>query len=203
MQIGPRYKKARYLGAPVFSKTQTQKYALRSQESKSKAGKGRRGSKSEYGRQMLEKQKARYSYGVSAGQFSKYVDQALKSTGDNSKNLLNILEGRLDNVILRAGFTQSRSAARQIVSHGHITVNGVKITIPSYEVSVGDKVAIREGSKNKALFAKLDEELKNIKAPAWIVVNPETKEIKIEGEPVVDMTELLFDVKSVLEFYTR
>ena len=200
MQIGPRYKKARYLGSPVFRKTQTQKYALRSQETK---GGKRRGPKSEYGRQMLEKQKARYSYGVSGGQFSKYVKLALQTTGDNAKNLLMILEGRLDNVVLRAGFAQSRSAARQMVSHGHIMVNGVKITIPSYEVSIGDKITIREGSKNKAIFTKLDEGLKEIKAPAWISVNPETKEIKIEGEPAVDVTELLFDVKSVLEFYTR
>ncbi|MDD5165015.1 MAG: 30S ribosomal protein S4 [Candidatus Pacebacteria bacterium] len=201
MQIGPRYKKARYLGAPVFRKTQTQKFALRS-EAKTKNTK-RRGNKSEFGRQMLEKQKARYSYGVSAGQFSKYVKQALQTTGDNSKNLLGILEGRLDNVVLRAGFALSRSAARQMVSHGHITVNGVKITIPSYEVSVGDTITIREGSKNKALFAKLDEELKAVKAPAWLTINPETKVIKVEGVPAVDTSELLFDVKSVLEFFTR
>src|SRR3954468_5601352 len=110
MQIGPRYKKARYLGAPVFRKTQTQKYAMRA-SAKQKTTK-RRGTKSEYGRQMLEKQKARYSYGVSSGQFTKYVKQALQTTGDNAKNLLNILEGRLDNVVLRAGFALSRSAAR-------------------------------------------------------------------------------------------
>jgi len=201
MQIGPRYKKARYLGAPVFSKTQTQKFALRSQE-KTKT-KGRRGNKSEFGRQMLEKQKARYSYGVSAGQFSKYVKGALQTTGDNAKNLLNSLESRLDNVVLRAGFTTSRSAARQMVSHGHILVNGKKVTIPSFEVSVGDKVTVREGSKNKPLFTKLDETLKTVKVPAWISLNVETKEIKVEGVPSVDATELLFDVKSVLEFYTR
>jgi len=201
MQIGPRYKKARYLGAPVFSKTQTQKFALRS-EVKTKT-KGRRGNKSEFGRQMLEKQKARYSYGVSAGQFSKYVKGALATTGDNAKNLLNSLESRLDNVVLRAGFTTSRSAARQMVSHGHILVNGKKVTIPSFEVSVGDKITIREGSKNKPLFTKLDETLKTVKVPAWISLNVETKEIKVEGIPAVDATELLFDVKSVLEFYTR
>ena len=201
MQIGPRYKKARYLGAPVFSKTQTQKFALRS-EVKTKT-KGRRGNKSEFGRQMLEKQKARYSYGVSAGQFSKYVKGALQTTGDNAKNLLSSLESRLDNVVLRAGFTTSRSAARQMVSHGHILVNGKKVTVPSYEVSVGDKVTIREGSKNKVIFTKLDESLKTVKVPAWISLNVETKEIKVEGVPSVDTTELLFDVKSVLEFYTR
>ncbi len=202
MQIGPRYKKARYLGAPVFRKTQTQKYALRSQE-KGKTTKGRRGGKSEFGRQMLEKQKARYSYGVSSGQFGKYVKGALQTTGDNAKNLLSTLEGRLDNVILRASFAPSRSAARQMVSHGHIIVNGKKVTVPSYEVSVGDKITIREGSKNKVIFSKLDEELKNNKAPAWLSINPEIREIKIDGIPSVDATELLFDVKSVLEFYTR
>jgi small subunit ribosomal protein S4 len=202
MQIGPRYKKARYLGAPVFRKTQTQKFALRSEAKAGVKGK-RRGNKSEFGRQMLEKQKARYSYGVSAGQFSKYVKSALQTTGDNTKNLLTTLERRLDNVVLRAGFAPSRSAARQMVSHGHITVNGKKVTVPSYEVSVGDKMAIREGSKNKPLFSKIEEALKAIKVPAWISVNPETREIKIEGEPTVDATELLFDVKSVLEFYTR
>lgn len=201
MQIGPRYKKARYLGAPVFRKTQTQKYAMRAQ-SKQKTTK-RKSAKSEYGRQMLEKQKARYSYGVSSGQFTKYVKQALQTTGDNAKNLIRILEGRLDNVVVRAGFAPSRSAARQMVAHRHITVNGQAVSIPSYEVKVGDKIAIREGSKKKALFAKLDEELLATKAPVWLVVAQDVKEIKVEGEPSAETSDLLFDVRSVLEFYTR
>lgn len=201
MLIGPRYKKARYLGAPVFRKTQTPKYALRSQ-AKVKNTK-RRSAKSEYGRQMLEKQKARYSYGVSGGQFTNYVKIALQTKGDNAKNLLRILEGRLDNVVLRAGFALSRAAARQMVNHGHITVGGKIVNIPSYQVRIGDVIALREGSKGKALFAKLGEELKNIKAPSWMSVDVEKKSIKIEGEPATDMAELLFDVRSVLEFYTR
>lgn len=201
MQIGPRYKKARYLGVPVFRKTQTQKYAMRAQR-KQKSTK-RRSQKSEYGRQMLEKQKARYSYGVSSGQFSKYVKLALQTTGDNSKNLLHILEGRLDNVVVRAGFAPTRSASRQMVSHGHIMVNGKKVTIPSYEVSTGDVITIRQGSQGKALFAKLNEELKNAKAPAWLAVDPDKKEIKVAGIPDADTNDLLFDVRSVLEFYTR
>ncbi len=202
MQIGPRYKKARYLGAPVFRKTQTQKYAMRSQAT-TKTKKGRRGGKSEYGRQMMEKQKARYSYGVASGQFSKYVKQALQTTGDNAKNLLRILEGRLDNVVLRAGFAPSHSAARQMVAHGHITVNGKRVTVPSFEVSVGDKLAIREGSKKKALFAKLDDTQKEAKVPGWIKVDMENRTISIDGEPATESSELLFDVGSVLEFYTR
>ncbi len=201
MQIGPRYKKARYLGTPVFRKTQTQKYAMRAQR---KAKTGRRpGGKSEYGKQMLEKQKARYSYGVQGGQFSKYVKQALKTSGDNAKNLIRTLEGRLDNVVVRAGFAPTRSAARQLVSHGHITVNGKKVTIPSFDVSMGDVVSIREGSKRKPVFSRLDEEIKNATIPAWISLDAEKREIKIVGEPTVQTSDLLFDIKSVLEFYTR
>jgi small subunit ribosomal protein S4 len=201
MLIGPRYKKARYLGAAVFRKTQTPKYALRMQ-AKTKTTK-RRSAKSEFGRQLLEKQKARYSYGISGGQFTNYVKSALQTKGDNAKNLLRILEGRLDNVVLRAGFALSRAAARQMVNHGHIMVNGKMVNIPSYQVRIGDILTVREGSKKKVIFTKLDEELKNAKAPAWISVNAEKKEIKVEGEPVTDMSELLFDVRAVLEFYTR
>jgi small subunit ribosomal protein S4 len=202
MQIGPRYKKARYLGAPVFRKTQTQKFAMRAQ-TKQKTTRGGRGGKSEYGRQMLEKQKARFSYGVSGKQFTKYVKQALKSPGDNAKNLMRILEGRLDNAVVRAGFAPTRSAARQMVSHGHMKVNDVIVTIPSYEVSAGDTITIRDGSKAKGIFAKIDEELKDFKWPSWLAVDIAKREIKVTGEPVTDMTELLFDLRSVLEFYTR
>ena len=201
MKIGPRYKKARYLGVPIFPKTQTQKYAMRSQR-KAKTM-SRRGAKSEYGKQMMEKQKARFSYGVSGKQFTNYVKKALKTTGDNGKNLLSILESRLDNTMVRAGFAPSHSAARQMVAHGHIAVNGVNVRVPSYQVSIGDTLTIREGSKNKVIFAKLDESLKTIKHPSWMSIDEKTKVIKIIGKPVSETTELLFDVGAVLEFYTR
>jgi small subunit ribosomal protein S4 len=175
---------------------------MRSSQRKEKAGK-RRGGKSEYGRQMLEKQKARYSYGVSGGQFTNYVKKALNAAGDNAKNLIRLLEGRLDNVVVRAGFAPTRSAARQMVSHGHITVGGTIVNIPSYQVRPGETVGIREGSKKKPLFGKLDEELKAAKAPAWLAVDADKKEIRIAGEPSADKTDLLFDIQSVLEFYTR
>lgn len=169
MKIGPRYKKARYLGAPIFRKTQTQKFAMRSQR-KQKTMK-RRSQKSEYGKQMMEKQKARFSYGVGGRQFTNYVEKALANPGDNGKNLLKLLEGRLDNVMVRAGFAPTRSAARQMVSHGHIKVNGRAVTVPSYQVSTGDLLTIREGSKGKVIFSKLDEELPTVKLPSWIAVD--------------------------------
>ncbi len=201
MKIGPRYKKARYLGAAVFSKTQNPKFAMRSQ-TKVKKGRGR-GGKSQYGEQMLEKQKARYSYGVSAGQFGNYVKKALQTTGDNSKNLLHLLESRLDNVIFRSGTVTSRFAARQMVAHGHLCVNGVIVTIPSYKVKVGEIITIREGSKKKPLFANLSEKLKTNEHAAWIAVDADKQEFKITGEPTADQSGLLFDLQAVLEFYTR
>lgn len=200
MQIGPRYKKARFLGAPVFRKTQTQKFAMRAA---AKGKEKRRGMKSEYGKQMLEKQKARFSYGVSGKQFTNYVNKALAASGNNAKNLLKLLEGRIDNAMVRAGFATTRSAARQMVSHGHITVNGKIITVPSYQVRIGDVMAIRVGSQKKGLFAKLDEELKATKTPAWLRVDADKKTVTVAGEPATETSELLFDVNAVLEFYTR
>ena len=203
MITGPRYKIAKRLGASVFEKAQTQKFALSADRSAKNKKRGRGGRQSEYGKQMLEKQKARYSYGVGGAQFTKYVRKALQTPGDNSKNLIRILEGRLDNVVVRSGFAPSRSAARQMVSHGHITVDGKIVNIPSYDVHIGDKVGIREGSRKKALFAKLDEELANIKAPVWLAVDAAKKEIAVNGEPAADAADLLFDIGAVLEFYTR
>jgi len=201
MKIGPKYKIARRLGATVFEKTQTQKYAIRAGQRAEKGGRMR--AKSDYGLGMLEKQKARYSYGITAKQFAKYVGQATEKKGDSSELLLRILEGRLDNVALRAGFAPTRQAARQLTSHGHLTVNGKIVTIPSYQVKVGDVIAIKEGSKKKVLFQTLDERLKNTKFPAWLKVNVDKKEITIDGLPHINTSELLWNVGAVLEFFSR
>jgi len=205
MIIGPRYKIARRLGAPVFEKTQTQKYALRSATpgAKGRQGGGKPRAKSDYGLGLLEKQKARMSYGVPGRQFSNYVKNAMSQKGDSTEILLQSLESRLDNVALRAGYAPTRQAARQMVSHGHLMVNGTIVTIPSYQVSVGDTIAIREGSKKKVIFTTLDERMKALKLPAWLTLNFDTKEVKVEGQPTISQSELLFNVGSVLEFYSR
>ena len=207
MIIGPRYKIARRLGAPVFEKTQTQKYAIRSGNVAGKAP-GRSGAtkpraKSEYGLGMLEKQKARMSYGVPGRQFTNYVKKAMSEKGSAGEILVRLLEGRLDNVALRAGYATTRQAARQMVSHGHLLVNGTIVTIPSYQVSIGDVVSIREGSKKKAIFTTLDERLKTVKSPAWLKLDVEKKQVTVDGIPVANQSELLFNVGAVLEFYSR
>lgn len=206
MIIGPRYKIARRLGVPVFEKTQTQKYALRSGAVGGKAP-GRSGSKprakSEYGLGMLEKQKARMSYGVPGRQFTNYVKKAMSDKGSSGEILVRLLESRLDNIALRAGYAPTRQAARQMVSHGHLMVNGTIVTIPSYHMQVGDVVTIREGSKKKVIFNTLDERLKSVKAPAWLKLDTEKKQVTVDGIPVASQSELLFNVGAVLEFYSR
>lgn len=203
MKIGPRYKIARRLGVSVFEKTQTQKFAVRSEQKKMASKSSKPRAKSDYGMGLLEKQKARYSYGITSKQFGNYVAKATETKGNSGELLVSLLESRLDNVALRAGYATTRQAARQMTSHGHLTVNGKIVTIPSYHVKVGDVIGIREGSKKKALFNTLDERLKTIKLPAWLKPNFEKKEVTIEGIPHVAPTELMFSVGAVLEFYSR
>jgi len=200
MIIKSKYKVARRLGAPLFEKTQTAKYALR-QERKDK---GAWRPKSDFGLQMLEKQKARFTYGLSERQFSKYVREAVAKKGVNSTELLfSKLEYRLDNVVYRLGFAPTRSAARQMVSHGHIKVGATRVTIPSYEVSVGEILSIRPGSVGKPIFATLAEKMKEVKVPAWLSYDAEKKEAKIVGAPKYEPRDNHFDIKAVLEFYSR
>ncbi len=204
MIIGPKYKIARRLNAPVFEKTQTQKYALsQARRSKSKDA-GRPKAKSNFGRQLNEKQKARFTYGISERQFSKYVKNLLTKKGTNpAEKLLETLENRLDNVIYRLGFATTRRFARQMVSHGHVVVNGVKVNIPSYQVSVGEVIKAREGSLKTKLFATLEEKHKTYTVPSWLAFDIEKKEGKVQGVPKVGPGDLLFDPKAVLEFYSR
>ena len=202
MKIGPRYKIARRLGAPVFEKTQSQKFAIRSTQKSQSMGKKPK-AKSDYGLGLLEKQKARYSYGITSKQFSNYVKKATEKKGNSADLLISLLESRLDNVALRAGYASTRQAARQMTSHGHLTVNGTIITIPSYQVKVGDIITIREGSKKKGLFNNLDERLKTIKIPAWLKLDFEKKQVVVDGIPHALHSELLFSPGAVLEFYSR
>jgi small subunit ribosomal protein S4 len=205
MIIGPKYKIARRLGPGVFEKTQGQKFAL----SEARRGKGkndnkkRGGPKSDYGIQMLEKQKARFTYLLTEKQFSKYVKTSIEKKGDNREILYKTLESRLDNVVLKAGFAPTRLAARQLVSHGHIMVNGKRVTIPSYQVRIGEKISIRPGSTKKPVFATLTERLQKAMPPAWLKVDAEKQTIDVQGAPKLVITELVFDIGQVLEFYSR
>ena len=198
----PKYKIARRLGTGIFEKTQTQKFALR--EGRRKEMRERPRTKSSFGLQLLEKQKARMSYGINERQFSKYVREALAKKGSKTNELLFLrLETRLDNVAYRLHLAPTRQAARQMVSHGHILVNDVRVTIPSYNVALGDTIKIREASVKKILFENLKEKLKDFMPPSWLSFDVEKRQGVVIGRPKLVPSELLFDLSAILEFYRR
>jgi small subunit ribosomal protein S4 len=154
-----------------------------------------------FAKQLREKQKAKFVYGLLERQFSNYVAEASKKTGDTSKIFLSYLESRLDNVVFRSGFAASRRLARQLVTHGHITVNGRKLDIPSYRVKVGDVVSIKEGSKKSKVFESLAERMSKTEAPSWLAVEPKNSTGKVLNAPSLERPN--FDAKLIVEFYSR
>jgi len=200
MKIGPKYKIARRLGAPIFEKTQTQKYALSSEK---KASKKFQKSRTDYGLQLVEKQKARFFYGITEKQFKNYVKKALLGNSPPSLSLFSKLESRLDSVVWRIGLEPTHGAARQMVAHGHITVNGRRVYVPSYEVGIGDVLSIREGSKKSPLFNKESDLEKSNLTPAWIEFDAVKKEAKVKSKPATVEDNLVFDMAKVIEFYQR
>jgi len=204
MKIGPKYKIARRLGAPVFEKTQTEKFVQSEAKRFKNATRGRRRkSRSNYALQLLEKQKARYTYGITEKQFSRYVKEALASEGAPADSLYKRLEARLDNIVYRMGLAKTRQMARQLVGHGHITVNGKKLSIPSHKVNENDEIAIREGSKGKAVFEILKGTEEKNSVPGWIQFNNKTQTGKVGKLPAFDASENVFNLTSVIEFYSR
>lgn len=202
MKIGPKFKIAKRLGAPIFEKTQTQKFAL-SEARRGRVRKGRPGQMSDYKRQLLEKQKLRFTYGVSEKQLRRYVNEAVAKSHQPIALLMERLEARLDNTVYRLGLAKTRRLARQIVSHGHITVNGKKMTIPSHKVKNGDVIAVREGSKDTGLFVNLTDTHEAASIPAWLKFDLKKIEGTVTGAPVYDPAEALFDPTQVMEYYSR
>jgi small subunit ribosomal protein S4 len=201
MKIGPKFKIARRLGAPIFEKTQTSKFKA-NQERKSRQGRSR--GRSDFGHQLVEKQKAKFSYGVSERQFGNYVKKIIEKKNQTApqEKLYEALERRLDNVVYRLGLAKTRMAARQMVSHGHITLNERRVTVPSISVSVGDKIGIRGGSQSKGLFSHLEEKEGQVETPAWLKFDAGKKIGTVESLPKMEQN-LLFDLSAVLEFYKR
>ena len=202
MITGKRYKIAKRLGASVFDKTQGKKFALR-MDAKKAGGKFKRAG-SDFGVQLIEKQRAKVTYGVGEKQFKNSVQNILNKKSSNiNEALVQDLETRLDNVVYRLGFAKTRQAARQFVNHGHINVNGKRQSIPSSKVKIGDVIAIREGSLNKGLFAGLDERFKEQKIPSWLTLDTAKREAKVQGMPKIAPQELAFDVSAIFQYYSK
>ncbi len=203
MKIGPKYKIAKRLGASVFEKTMSPKFAL-AQERSAKNKKRGRGA-TEYGKQLLEKQKVRMTYGISERQFSNYVAEAMEAKGASPVEMLHrLLELRLDNVVYRLGLAPTRRAARQMVSHGHITINGVKTTVPSRRVHIGERIGIREGSKGTGPFIAFAEKFSERPALAsWLSWNPKSMEGGVGEVPTAHAADPAGDLVAVMSFYSR
>jgi small subunit ribosomal protein S4 len=158
---------------------------------------------SEYLQQLREKQKARRIYGVLEKQFHNYYEEANKRTGKTGDNLLRILESRLDNVVYRAGFAKSRDMARQLVRHGHLTVNGQKVDIPSYRVSVNDIVEVRESSRELTPFIIARAEAGERIVPAWLEVIPNQLRILVHSLPARQVIDTPVQEQLIVELYSK
>jgi small subunit ribosomal protein S4 len=202
MKIGPKFKIAKRLGAAIFEKTQGPKFAI----SQARAGRTvntRGGQVSDYKKQLIEKQKMRFTYGITEKQLRRYVDESIKSGNQPILQLMQRLESRLDNTVYRLGLAKTRQQARQVVSHGHIFVNGKRLSIPSHKVRVGDVVTVREGSKSSGLFDLLAETHEGTTIPAWLTIDIKKLTASVVGVPVYNPTETLFDPQLIMEFYSR
>jgi len=201
---GPKAKKCRRQGMNLYG---TDKYDKILQRKPYGPGKSPRdtqhGRPSEYSQQLKEKQKARDMYGLSESQFRRYYTTATKVSGQTGDALKQILERRIDNVIYRAGFAQTRIQARQIVGHGHFLVNDVRVTVPSYLVKPGEKLVVRPGSKSSPMFAAIVTAHEKYLPPNWLKVDPAAMTIEIMSLPNPDHAEKAIEMRQIVEFYSR
>lgn len=199
LQIKSKFKISKRLGSPVFEQCQTPRFAL--SEARSQKTRKRRRRPSDYGLQLTEKQKVRYTYGLSEHQFSRYVQESMK-TKEPIVSLYNKLETRLDSVVFRLSLASTRRGARQMVSHGHIFVNGRRLNVASHQVRVGDIISVREGSKDSPLFSVSEEEEFRA-APEWAKFDRKKLSGTITGVPKHTPGENALDFQAVFEFYSR
>ena len=173
-------------------------------ESNRNPGPQRRPKKSEYALQLTEKQNVKFVYGVLEKQFRAYYEKAARMKGNTGDELMTLLERRLDNVVFRLGLANTRREARQLVNHGHFTVNGKRVNIPSYLIKTGDVVAVREKSRSSAKFKKIVEDDRFVAAPKWLEKN---KNAPLEGKVIAmpQRDDIDFDVavNLIVELYSK
>ena len=166
-------------------------------------GKSRRRPLSEFGIQLLEKQKLRFTYGISEKQLRKYFDNSKQSREITGNALLSALEQRLDNAIFRSGFAKSRIISRQLVSHGHFLINNKRINIPSYQVNINDVITIKNQSRPKQIFLGLGDRLKKYETPSWLSIDRKNLEIKVKNKIESNDLPKNFNINSIIAFYSK
>ena len=197
---GPRVRISRRFGLPIFGPT---KYLERRNYGPGVHGPKSRRKTTEYGAGLNEKQKLKYYYGLLERQFRGVYEKALKRRGVTGEQMLQILETRLDNVVFHLGFGSTRAAARQMVNHGHITVNGRKASIPSYALKVNDVIGVKNNSVSKQLATKGLETSTSRAVPDWLSLNKEDLKGTIMRIPTRDEIQPIANEQAVVEFYSR
>lgn len=157
----------------------------------------------EYGNQLAEKQRARRTYRLMEKQFRSYYEEANSAKGNTGEMMAQLLELRLDNVVFRAGFAPSRDAARQMVGHGHIEVNGKKVTIPSYRLREKEVITVRENSKTKGVATDLTTKMEQAETPNWVLVDPKAQKATVESVPDASGLATGLSMNTIVEFYSR
>lgn len=172
-------------------------------ESNRNPGAQKRTKKSEYALQLNEKQKVKFVYGVLEKQFRAYYEKAAKMPGKTGDNLMSLVERRLDNVVYRLGFASTRREARQLVNHGHFTVNGKRVDIPSYQVKVGDVIAVSEKSSSTTRFKAMKEEDAFVTAPKWLERDKNNLKGKVIALPARDDVDFEVEDHLIVELYSK
>lgn len=197
---GPRVRISRRFGVPIFGPT---KYLERRNYGPGVHGPKSRRKTTDYGLGLLEKQKLRYYYGLLERQFRGVYERALKRRGVTGEQMLQILETRLDNVVYQLGFGNTRAAARQLVGHGHVRVNGRKVSIPSYALRVNDTVEVRDHSRSRQLASKNLESSTSRAVPDWLSLNKDAFKGVVMRIPSRDDIQPIANEQAVVEFYSR
>jgi len=152
---------------------------------------------------MEEKQNLKKLYSVQEAQLRRYYKEAQKSDEETGPQLVSLLEQRLDNALYRAGFSETRRAARQLASHRHVEVNGQPVTVPSIRLRSGDVVTVRDSKRGKPLYSNFEKRLQNVVTPSWMTLDPANFSFKVTGAPTADEAAIGVDMRSIVEYFAR
>ncbi|MCB9809854.1 30S ribosomal protein S4 [Candidatus Peribacteria bacterium] len=200
---GPKARLCRREKQNLFSSPKYAKIMAKRSPRLGMHGDKRPGKMSEFARQLREKQKGRYMYGLSEKQFKKYYSQATRMHGVTGEEMFKLMERRLDNAIFRAGLAMTRMQSRQFASHGLFTVNGRRVDVPSYQLREGDVVEVRQAKKDSPIFRQIREELENYTPPSWLQVDTRKLSFTVTALPDADHIDTVIDNQLIVEFYSR
>lgn len=197
---GPRVRLSRRFGVPLFGPS---KYLERRPYPPGTHGPKARRKHTEYGLALMEKQKLRFYYGLAEKQFKGIYQRALRQRGITGETMVQMLECRLDNIVYQLGFSNTRAGSRQMVGHGHVSVNGRKVNIPSYNVKVNDVVEVRDTSRSRQMALRGLEISTSRNVPGWLDLNKDAFKGTLQRIPTLEEIQPISNVQTVVEFYSR